>query len=184
MPKGRSLLLELPAEIRNSIYEEVAADSQALISRRHRGTLLSKSGLGRLSRQVRSEYHAALYLYAPKITARVKNSDFGHVVTFLNRLSDAEMRALPSVQVASNRRVTLELELGSDRVDYDLLRRWLRRCGHPTKRGTNIGFSYDDPKRTYRCQLAVLRYLDNLMMKSGDARMKEETRKMIDALRG
>lgn len=141
-PRKPSPFLELPAELRNEIYDYVAPSYTAVLRQNARGRLLTNSPLAAVSRQVCEEYIATLYLCAP-ITAHVKNLDFSHLVTFLNKLSDRELRALPSVNVPSERHILIKLNITDACPPIsDMLNRWLLRCEHPTKKGTNLQVSY------------------------------------------
>ena len=140
--------LELPAEIRNIVYEDVVDGlPEGYLSYRTRSILSSRSALPRVSRQVREEFQAVLYLRASRIIAEVKNFDFRHIVTFLNRLSDKEAATLLAPS-ATTRHMTIRLEF-SKKPPFDimagipLLNRWVNRMDHPTKRGTNIGTTYE-----------------------------------------
>lgn len=83
-----------------------------------------------------------MYLHAPDTVASVNDFDFGHIITFLNRLSDLEIKDLLDVQ--SSRKMTVELSFSHrfSYSDYDKLARWINRSQHPTKRGTQIDASY------------------------------------------
>lgn len=153
-PPGRpSLFLALPPELRNHVYSFVAADAPPVVLHpKTRGRRLSKSPLMTLSKQVSEEYQAMLYFSVPGITAYVKDFDFGHVVTFLNKLSEAEVKALPSLNTANaapainiptERKVLVELEITKACAhNPESLHRWLTRCGHPTKKGTRLDVTY------------------------------------------
>lgn len=116
----------------------------AEISSRNRGILASRSPLNCVSKQIHNEYQAVLFNHAPHITAVVKDFDFQHIVTFLNGLSDSELKHLPSVSSTNHqRRITIELRLSSKfNGDTELLRRWLRRCDDHSKKGSGVDFSY------------------------------------------
>ncbi|KAK5740796.1 hypothetical protein LTR17_004386 [Elasticomyces elasticus] len=140
-PNEHSPFLSLPAELRNLIYAFSAQESSAVLIHHARGRLISDSPLMRVNRQVRNEYTSVLYLTAPLITAHVRSWDFAHVVTFLNRLSDRELAALPSQQVPSERRILAKLHFDGP-VLTERLDRWLNRREHPTKKGTSMVVSY------------------------------------------
>lgn len=108
----------------------------------NRGSLSSQSALPRVSRQVREEFVAVMFRYAPAIVVSVKDFDFGHVITFLNRLSNYELRGLVDAQ--PSRRLIVELSFSHRVYDYgpDRLTRWINRLHHPSKRGSGIDGSY------------------------------------------
>lgn len=141
--EGSSRLLDLPAELRNRIYEFVALDSGAVLSPRTRGKLAPKTALCRVSKQVRDELLAVLYVSALIIKAHVFDFD-AHIVTFLNKLSERELSALPTLDNPTQRKLCVHIEVrtGCPR-NPEGLRRWLFRCQHPTKKGTQIDVEYD-----------------------------------------
>ena len=135
--------LDLPAELRNNIYEKVAEDETAYLKKNTRGNLACASGLSCLNSQVRSEFLAILILVAPQIVTLVTNWDFSHVVRYLNKLSDAELNALPTVKTPSARSMDIQLRVTHEpRFNIDFLTRWLNRMSHPTKKGTDLGVRY------------------------------------------
>lgn len=88
--------LALPAELRTHILELAAADhGTGLLKRTSRGVLGSEDPLSLASKQLREEYLAVLHGHASIILAHVLDFDFRHVVTFFNKLSVSEVRALP-----------------------------------------------------------------------------------------
>ncbi|KAK3070434.1 hypothetical protein LTR53_010476 [Teratosphaeriaceae sp. CCFEE 6253] len=152
-PARPSLLLDLPAELRNLVYEHVCAGTggahlshQSLRNRLR--PLTPGSALARTNQQVRHELLAVACLVADVRTV-VRDFDFRHLVTFLNRLSEVELAALsPSSSAASasivlpaHRRVVVELVPHYGRA-AELLMRWINRAAHPTKRGTRVRVEY------------------------------------------
>ena len=87
-----------------------------------------------------------LLLYATFIKADVTDFDFRHIVTFLNNLSTGERNALPNITRPSTRTIEITLSVCPkedwEYVDGDLLRCWLKRANHPTKKGTQVQFTY------------------------------------------
>ena len=140
---GRSLILEMPPEIRNQIYEFVALHYDVILHPRSNGKLATASPLCRVSHQVRGEYLGILYIEAPEIKACVKDFNFGHVIKFFNNLSERELNALPTINQPSLRHLQINVDLTDACGESpDELRRWLRRCQNPTKKGTTIDASY------------------------------------------
>lgn len=139
-------LLDLPAEIRNNVYEKVLESQCPYLT--WRKDLSCGSAFPRVSKQVRAEFMAAMTLCAPLIVAYVKNFNFSYIVAFLNRLSDLELHSLTRVQ--STRKIHIELVFvgvhtrgsGLDEAASKLLR-WVDRLEHPTKKGTKIDTSYE-----------------------------------------
>lgn len=139
--------LDLPTELRASVYQFVLQDEpKAYLSTRSRGTLITQSALSRTNRQVRSEFLSAAYIYTPQIKAYVKNFDFQHIVTFLNRLSEREMEVL--IEGPTSREIIIELSIDRKFLenefgpDMTLFSRWINRLAHPTKKGTKILTEY------------------------------------------
>ena len=147
-PSKYSLLLNLPPEIRNLVYEYTYASTGGvrLPCKASRRYLATRSALCRANKQVHNEFLTAAWLLADVHTVAL-DFDFRHIVTFLNRLSEGELDALPNITLPSSRRMVIELIPGvgqyyhtSDR--NKLLYRWIRRAAHPTKKGTNVLFEY------------------------------------------
>jgi hypothetical protein len=133
--------LDLPAELRNLVYKMVAEDQTAVLKNRE---LRDTSGLLDIDDQIRNEYLPMLLTYAATIEAEVNNLDFQNIVTFLNRLSDAEVNTLPNATKPAVRPIEIKLKITEHAYKnrIELLRRWLNRVGHPTKKGTMLNISY------------------------------------------
>ncbi|KAK5747486.1 hypothetical protein LTR17_000127 [Elasticomyces elasticus] len=130
-----SLLLDLLPELRNLVYEFVFASTGGvhLSPKAHRKHLACGSALNRVNKQVRHEFLTVGELVVD-IHTSAPNFDFRHIVAFLNRLSDKEMQALPSLTVPVQRKVIVDLQPSSTmRPMY--LERWINRIEHPTKKG-------------------------------------------------
>ena len=111
---GPSRLLELPAELRNTIYAYAAEGRTAYLKKGQR-QLTDNSPLLATNHQLREEYTVILLLYAKTIKAEVIDFDFRHIVTFLNNLSTGELNALPNItgpQYKDNRNHTSHLPEG------------------------------------------------------------------------
>jgi len=144
----KSPFLELPAELRNTVLEYAAAtaDEPAVLRPNGKGQLRSTSPLMRVSRQIRDEFQAALYVAAP-LLANVKDFNFAHVVAFLNKLTDRGLNPLPSIRKSKaakrERTMTIALHISANcPLHSDDLDRWLARRNHPTKKGSRIRISY------------------------------------------
>lgn len=109
--------------------------------------------------QLREEFLNYVYLNAFVIVARVYCFGFRHSVTFFKRLSAKELRSLAtSNRLRDSRKLIVELELGPipkalkrdhglvvpqiGLGDLFLLRTWLKRLAHPTKKGKKVEISY------------------------------------------
>lgn len=186
--------LYLPAELRNTIYEKVCeGQPQAYLISRAKGHLACRSALPRVSRQVRDEFLPVLYLCACELIASVKDFDFRHIVTFINRLSDTEMKAiLPTIDTPSLRLMTVELtfehklEYGNFlSPEYSLLNRWVNRMAYSTKKGTNIAVSYTVIKKSSKQSADLRAIIDGTVgqgLQDASARELEEKKKIVDAI--
>ena len=133
-------LLDLPGELRNMIYVDVAQQSTAVVKRRQ---LTDHSGLLEANTQLHDEYLSMLILHASKIQVEVTNFDFRCAVTFINRLSNTEINALPTVAKPSTRKIEIVLVVTKTvSKNEDLLSRWLNRAGNTTKKGTMLDINY------------------------------------------
>ena len=109
--------------------------------------------------------------------------DFRHIVTFLNRLSEAELKALPLSGNLSSRKIQVELEFTSrPNENQDLLIRWLKRLEHPTKKGTKIEAVYTlKSDAVMRLPLAApwrVTWLNRRIAVMGPGRMQDEAKKI------
>ncbi|KAK0273890.1 hypothetical protein LTR35_012018 [Friedmanniomyces endolithicus] len=144
-PSRLSLLLDLIPELRNAIYEYVFASTGGVLLSRHainRAIAPRESALLYVNKQVHTEFLHAAWLLADIHTTSL-DYDFRHVVTFLNRHNDEEIRALPSKLFPRHRAIVVEIEPGSygDGMPQ-YLERWLNRFGHPTKEGAQVHFEH------------------------------------------
>jgi hypothetical protein len=132
--------MNLPAELRNLVYAEVARSRTAHL---RKGMLTDNSALLYVNSQVHAEYKAMIQ-FAQTIKTDVTDFDFRHIVTFLNRLSTAELNALPSLTRPEGRSVEICLRFSYrlEGPDHGLLRRWLNRASRATKKGTMVDFRY------------------------------------------
>lgn len=138
-------LLDLPAELRNCVYEQVAWEQRAYATKK--GHLVDLSGLLEVSHQIRDEYYPILSFTTRRIEARAYNFDFRHIVTLLNRLSSTELDSMSTFLKATHKkfRVTVHLPNKPPKLYYndELLRRWLKRAGQAHKKGALIDFRYE-----------------------------------------
>lgn len=88
--------MQLPPELRNNIYEKALENHPVLhLSRsRTKKTLASGSSLIRASKAIRQEFLQMVVVGAPIVETTVLNYDFAHVIAFMNRMSDAELKRL------------------------------------------------------------------------------------------
>lgn len=139
-------LLRLPAELRNEIYLFVCGceGEKAYLTTRNRAKLSHRSALLRVSRQVREEFTAILHKHVPTIVARVTDFDFGHVITFLNRCEDIELKTLQNTTTGSeSREMVIELRFGKCTLDLtERWHRWINRASCPEKKGSGLKAEY------------------------------------------
>lgn len=84
----------LPAELRNMIYGHTIYSTPPKLTPRSRGRLTSACPLMLVCKQTESEFSAQLYVQSTRIVAYIKDYKFSHIVSFLNRLSDPDLRLL------------------------------------------------------------------------------------------
>lgn len=139
----RCAFLALPRELRDEIYKHVLeSDSSVTMNQRN---FITKSGLVGTNSQICSEYLDAVLYYAPVIHTTVRNHNFAHVVTFLNRLSDAQFTRLKSNATAKSpqRKIWITLTYSHTKQSTKpQLNRWLNRFDDPNRRGAEIEFGY------------------------------------------
>lgn len=128
------------------------------------------------------------------IHTSVMNFDFTHIVTFLNRLPDAEMRTLPMSSTAAKRSIIVELWFtwnSTRQIEArpysppHMLGRWLNRLEHPTKRGVNVDLHYRLPEdRIYLSQRPSVwtRGMQTVVAGMAAGRRKEELAKILAQL--
>ena len=151
--------LDLPAELRNNIYELVLNDSSVTLRRyaRRRKTttvdneapnwqdsIVVASPLIQVNKQVSAEFLHAAAIFA-NIQATVRDFDFGYIITFLNRLSDGMLNKMKvgEEDQAPKRLFNITLvHICYDEDSGSRLRPWLNRMEVPAKKGTNIDFRY------------------------------------------
>ncbi|KAI7182508.1 hypothetical protein KC363_g8730 [Hortaea werneckii] len=106
-PQQASFLLNLPAELRNRIYEFVAYDSKEVIVFAHDFILTKTCPLSETCHQLREEFgpiHCSLPLsYATVITIHNANFDLGDLILSLQRI--------PNAASGSERKITFRIGL-------------------------------------------------------------------------
>lgn len=168
-PLAVSPFLALPRELRDQVYKHILLSSPStttLKSGSHRtstSSIATRCGLVGANAQLCEEFLDAVLFHAPVIATTVRNHNFAHVVTFLNRLSDAQRARLssssptqpqPQTQtqthgkdddgVASKRTIRILLTYSAGARDSRAhLNRWLDRFDAPEKRGREFCFEYE-----------------------------------------
>ncbi|TKA83668.1 hypothetical protein B0A55_00467 [Friedmanniomyces simplex] len=183
-PTQPSLLLDLPPELRNSIYDAVLATTGGarLSTKPHVRNLAFASALPRTSKQVQDDFLTAAWLLADIYTL-APNFSFRHIVTFLNRLPEAELRALP-ITLPAQRKVVVTIVPNSG-LGPEFLECWVRRAAHPTKKGTEVRYEYSLPagyrEDEFQRQQRRRWEYEAGVMKEGPAR--EEFGRILEVLR-
>ncbi|KAK5746825.1 hypothetical protein LTR17_000455 [Elasticomyces elasticus] len=126
-PQEPSPLLRLAAELRNTIYELVIAQTK-IIEPRTNGHFTNKPGLLAACHQIRLEA-VPIFLHLAPLIARsvfeIRNFDFRKVMTYIDTLDNAQCTAL-------GRRRMLLIKVTIDTKDEAKtekgLRRWLQYC--------------------------------------------------------
>ncbi|KAI4941949.1 hypothetical protein J4E91_010499 [Alternaria rosae] len=86
--------LALPRELRDEIYKHVLESDNTSTLKSGARNIVTRCGLAGVNRQICDEYIDAVLFHAPVITTTVRNHNFAPVVTFLNRLSQAQLKKL------------------------------------------------------------------------------------------
>ena len=138
-----SLLLDLPPELRNKVYEAVRKITKITLGTHARKHFLSSSStLPRVNKQTRNEFLGDAMIRAD-IHIVSEDFDFRHIVTFLNTLPQDDLSVLPTLGTSSTRKIMVTINVASARhCDPTLLRRWLKRAGQKTKKGTDVEYKY------------------------------------------
>ena len=144
--------LALPRELRDEIYKYVLQqDGSSTLKTGSGNNIATRCGLARVNNQISEEFLDAVLFYAPVITATVRNHNFAHIVTFLNRLSKAQLTRLSTrgpqagkaIDGRPKRRIKIILSYSAGARDSRAhLNRWLDRFDAPVKRGREIEFEY------------------------------------------
>ena len=186
-------LFDLPGELSNLIYQKIAEDQSAWLNPKIQ--LVDDSGILEID-ELREEYYQMLLLHAGHIYTTVRDCNFRYIITFLNRLSEAELKALPTTTKPSTRSITVRLDLGfSEHQGRAALWRWLNRVEDTTKKGTKLDISYEPmlhrstlnrrgPQRYIPLSIADSwnREIDNYLRWEGGERSHAEARKIKAAI--
>ncbi|KAK5737926.1 hypothetical protein LTR17_006366 [Elasticomyces elasticus] len=142
-----SPFLELPAELRNLIYEFVALEDEPyrlktrfkVKQARH---IITTSSLILASHEIAEEYYSVLAKLSltshVKILARVTDFNFRHVIRFIK----TEMSASQIADAASAKRLLVELVVSNiECVDPDTYSVWLKFC---KRNGVRAGYTLDN----------------------------------------
>lgn len=140
--------LELPPELRNAIYAAILEDCSVTIPRSPGRPLQISSALIGVNKMIQDEFRSYATLEAPVIRANVSNLNFGHVITYLNRLEETQLKRLEhasSTKKSAAQTIKIELTMTiRDRllIPYPQADRWLNRFDISTKRAAEVHFEY------------------------------------------
>ena len=154
--------LALPRELRDEIYKHILNSDRSSKLKSGSRNIVTRCGLVGVNNQISAEFLDAVLFHAPVITTVVRNHNFAPVVTFLNRLSQAQLKRLsnyPESQAAgadddddvrAKRKIRIILSYSAGAKDSRAhLNRWLDRFDNLDKRGKEIEFEYGNDG-TYR----------------------------------
>lgn len=145
--------------------------------------LITQSGLIGTNSQICEEFLDAVVFYAPVINTIVRNHNFAHVVTFLNRLSEAQLKRFNSDAATRtcHRKIRITLTYSHTKQSTKpQLNRWLDRFDDPNRRGAEIQFEYVLDRATWGD--GGYKQRPQIRAKAGP-RSKEETLKILAATR-
>jgi hypothetical protein len=146
-----SPLLALPRELRDEIYKHILQEDSSTTLKSGSRNLATRCGLVGVNAQLCEEFLDAVLFFAPVITTTVRNHNFAHIVTFLNRLSQAQLARLSSrgasAEEGRNAKATRQIRIvlsytAGAKDSRAHLNRWLDRFDAPEKRGKEIEFEY------------------------------------------
>ncbi|KAF2452100.1 hypothetical protein P171DRAFT_426488 [Karstenula rhodostoma CBS 690.94] len=143
--------LALPRELRDEIYKHILSQDSSTTLKSSSRNLATRCGLVGVNAQLCEEFLDAVLFHAPVITTTVRNHNFAHVVTFLNRLSAAQLARISTrpgwgeerATTVPKRQIRIILSYTAGARDSRAhLNRWLDRFDVPEKRGREIEFEY------------------------------------------
>lgn len=150
-PIPASGFLALPRELRDEIYKHVLESGEKRAVTLQNRDFITKSGLIGVNSQIKEEFLDAVLFFAPVIHTTVRNHNFAHIVTFLNRLSEAQLHKLaaaatpnsdPDAKVRS-RKIIITLTYSRTKASTKpQLNRWLDRFDDPKRRGAEVRIEY------------------------------------------
>ncbi|GIZ40834.1 hypothetical protein CKM354_000415700 [Cercospora kikuchii] len=138
--------LELPPELRNAIYALVVEDHPIVIPHNHRRRVKITSGLIRVNKMIHDEIRSYATLEAPVIRAQAIDFCFGHVITYLNRLGETQLKQLEhgsDMQRSTAQTIKIKLVFTTYCPKYHELDRWLDRFDVSAKRAATVRFEYE-----------------------------------------
>lgn len=189
MESGRSLLLDLPAELRNSIYTIILEDHPTKLATPTL-TLASTSAMPRVDKQTRKEFLSVIQQESASVTVNASDFDFQHAITMFNRLSNKSNMTLrhSAPMMPSCKEIRVELSFSDDvhlTLRADSLCRWMTRLEHSDIHGNKISISYKVHEDTKIDVIGMYAWQklarENVCMQ--ESRSKEELRRIMAALK-
>ena len=118
---ARASFMGLPPELRNAIYEQVAASTTLTFTPSKRGKRPQTVAMLQVSKQIYNEYRPIL-LAGAKLIFRVTKFDFSFLVKTINTSPRQDLEAF-----AANRRLHIQLVISGSpqRSDLESISRWL-----------------------------------------------------------
>lgn len=147
----KSGFLALPRELRDEIYKHVLISGEKRAVTLQNRTFITKSGLIGVNSQIKEEFLDATLFFAPVIHTTVRNHNFAHVVTFLNRLSEVQLNKLAAAATPNSdldakvrsRKIIITLTYSRTKTSTKpQLNRWLDRFDDPKRRGAEVRIEY------------------------------------------
>lgn len=177
----RCRFLELPRELRDEIYKHVIAIEGPITLKQ--SDFVTQSALIGVNNQIGNEFLDTIFFCAPVLTTTVRNNNFAHIVTFLNRLSEAQFARLQNHNTTRKdqkmqRKIKIILTYtGTKTSTRPQLNRWLDRFDDPNRRGAEIDFQYEIAPGNY--DKGGRKQRPNLRSTAGE-RSNEEARKILE----
>lgn len=173
LPITRKTFLDLPPELRWRIYEEAAKSISIQVNDRFSPVRFS-TALPLVSRQVRAESLPVIYAIGP-INAVVINWAFSGLLTFEERLSEAELRSIQENPV----RKVLIIKTGSASSGIPELQNWLRRFADPRADALFVRWEY----RARPHEWSVMSYWLQIMLEQcNDTLQRPELERMYEGM--
>ena len=131
------------------IYQYIAESNTAQLKGRN---VTDNSGLIAVGDRLCDEYFPILLLHAGKIEATVTNFNFQNIVTFINRLSTAELTTISTTTKPTDRAMEIVLRVTEcPSPNVDLMERWYAKQlvkGSPSDLRQCVSFSGSDVSQT------------------------------------
>jgi hypothetical protein len=181
--------LALPRELRDEIYKHVLTSGVKRAVTLQNRNFITKSGLVGVNSQIKEEFLDAVLFFAPVIHTTVRNHNFAHIVTFLNKLSDAQIHKFAAAAMPNSdpdaktrsRKIIITLTYSRTKTSTKpQLNRWLDRFDDPKRRGAEVRFEYKLDQDSWENG----GYKQRASGRAGGPRSQEEVRKILQVTTG